>query len=671
MTVANSPGPLRRHAKRLTAIAILTSAIVTFHLANAPAVADLSQLQFAYAFSRSALPEVAGPERRSSRPMHPEFRHIAAFWSSLGAAAALADIDGDGLPNDVCHVDTITDQVIVAPAPGTGDRYKPFALNPNLRGSLYTRSTMAPMGCLAADLDEDGRTDLVVYYAGRTPLLFLSRPAKEDEPPSAENFVPVDIIPGGDIWVTGSATFADLDGSGHLELVVANYFQDGSDFLNTTGTEHVYLPNSFSTADNGGGVRIYRCLPKMVNSEKTVGCLEAADALPPSLAKGFGLAVGTQDLDGDLYPEIYVANDFGPDQLLWNRSTPGHLKFELVKGPLSPLERPQNSLSRDSFKGMGVDFADLNGDGIPDIGVSSISEHELMESQQVFVSTGKSNSWARGIAPFEERGEELGLQWSGWAWDIKFADFNNKGWPDVVQATGFIKGSVNKWPEFQELAMANDVVLPFGKIGWPRLMPGDDVAGNDQNPFYVRTKSNGRYVDIAKQIGFGEDNVSRGIAIADVDGSGRLSMAVANMWGPSTFYRNQCSPCGKALELSVRLPVSAAPDVQTTVVPGYPVKSLHARPAINASVEVTTQSGKHLVAQVDGGSGHSGKRSPDLHFGLGSETTPVNVEVKWLADGQPRHETFQLQPGWHTVILGSTPIKTGMILRSAAALAVE
>jgi hypothetical protein len=377
--------------------------------------------------------------------------------------------------------------------------------------------------------------------------------------------------------------------------------------------------------------------------------------------KGWGLAVGTQDLDGDLYPEIYIANDFGPDQLLWNRSTPGHLKFELVKGPLSPLERTQNSLGRDSFKGMGVDFADLNGDGIPDIGVSSISEHELMESHQVFVSTGKSDSWSRGVAPYEERGEELGLMWSGWAWDIKFDDFNNKGWPDVVQATGFLKGTVSRWPEIQEISISNDLALPVANIGWPWLMPGDDVAGNDKNPFYIRTKPSGRYVDIAKQLGFGEDNVSRGIAIADVDGSGRLSMVVANMWGPSRFYRNECSPCGKALELSVRLPVSPAPDTQTKVVPGFPVKSLRTRAAVNASVEVTTQSGKHLIAQVDGGNGHSGKRSPDLHFGLGTETGSVKVEVKWRADGQPRHETFQLDPGWHTVILGSTPIRTGAL----------
>src|SRR5258708_2665663 len=176
MTIWGKPGPLKRNAKRLTAIAMLAAALIAYHLANIPPTADLTQLRYAYNFSRHALPEVAGPERRSYRPMHPDFHHITAFMSTLGAGASLSDIDGDGLPNDVCYVDTITDQIIVTPAPGTGDRYKPFALDANQRGPLFTRSSMGPMGCVAADVDEDGRTDLLVYYAGRTPILFLSRP---------------------------------------------------------------------------------------------------------------------------------------------------------------------------------------------------------------------------------------------------------------------------------------------------------------------------------------------------------------------------------------------------------------------------------------------------------------------------------------------------------------
>jgi hypothetical protein len=657
----NIAAAFKRQAKRLVAIAILASTIVAFHLANIPHKIDFSLVKYPYAFARHSLPEVPGPERRSFRPMHPDLHHVTAFMSTLGSGAALADLDGDGLPNDVCYVDTVTDQVIIAPAPGTGDRYKPFALDANLGGkTLYTRTTMGPMGCLPADVNADGRIDALVYYAGRTPLLFLSRPVQPDDRPSVANFIPIDVIPTGDIWVTGSATWADLDGSGHLYLILANYFADGSDILNPQGTGKVYLPNSLSTADNGAGVRIFKCMPQISGGERGAGCSEVRDALPPSLFKGWGLAVGTQDLDGDLYPEIYVANDFGPDLLLWNRSTPGHLRFEVVKGPLT-LERNQNALGRDSFKGMGVDFADLNGDGIPDIGVSSISRHELMESHQMFLSTGNLDAYKRGVAPYDEHGEELGLMWSGWAWDIKFADFNNKGWPDVVQATGFLKGKVSRWAEIQEISIANDLVVRKAKLSWPWLMPGDDVSGDDKNPFYVRTDPKGRFVNIAKEIGFGEDQVSRGIAIADVDGNGKLSMIVSNMWGLSTFYHNQCSPCGNALELSVRLPASSsATDALTVVKHGYPDKSLNSRPAINAAVVVTTASGKRQIAQVDGGNGHSGKRSPDLHFGLGDEAGPAKVEVSWRTGDQVRHETFQLDPGWHTIILGSPPV-TGML----------
>lgn len=58
--------------------------------------------------------------------------------------------------------------------------------------------------------------------------------------------------------------------------------------------------------------------------------LRVADALPGNLPKGWGLAVAACDIDGDLLPELYIANDFGPDRLLWNRSTPNHMRFELV-----------------------------------------------------------------------------------------------------------------------------------------------------------------------------------------------------------------------------------------------------------------------------------------------------------------------------------------------------
>src|SRR5262249_18041461 len=217
-----------------------------------------------------------------------------------------------------------------------------------------------------------------------------------------KNFVPVDIIPGDHIWVTGSATLADLDGDGHLELVVANYMADGSALLDPAATTPIEMPASFTRAYNGGGVHIFRCLPKDADAARTVACTEVVDALPGGLPKGWGLAVGAVDIDGDLLPELYVANDFGPDRLLWNRSAPGRLRFEVVAGEYS-LGRPRSRvLGHDSFKGMGVDFADLNGDGVPDIYVSNITVPlAFQEGQLVFLSTGSvAAKLAKHVAPY-------------------------------------------------------------------------------------------------------------------------------------------------------------------------------------------------------------------------------------------------------------------------------
>jgi len=84
---------------------------------------------------------------------------------------------------------------------------------------------------------------------------------------------------------------------------------------------------------------------------------------------------------------------------------------------------------------------------------------------------------------------------------------------------------------------------------------------------------------------------------------------------------------------------------------GLRIRHAGGSPAIGAAAAVTLPDGRTLRAQVDGGSGHSGKRSPEVHFGLGAVNQPVKVEIRWRDAGGVNARTETLAPGWHTITL--------------------
>ena len=649
---------LRPFAAPLAAVILVS---VCYAMARFPtlSVADGLMLAAKFQFDKAPLAEVTNhPAYKSVRAVHPSLNRISAWISSLGSAVAFADLDGDGLPNDIINVDPRTDLVTVAPAPGTGNRYAPFPLKP--AGLPYDDKTTAPMGTLVGDFNEDGLADVLVYYWGRSPVVFLRRKISGVEPGkqaalAAQDYAPVELAAGGERWFSNASVQADLDGDGHIDLLIGNYFQDGAHILDADAAGVEAMNEGLAKAVSGGRKHFFRWTGATAGENPTVQFVEVTNVVSPEVEHGWTLALGVADLDNDQLPEIYLGNDFGPDRLLHNESTPGHFQFTVLEGRRRFTDPKSCVLGCDSFKGMGCDFGDVNGDGLLDIYVSNIADKfALTESHFLWQSTGKLDDMKHGVAPYKQASEKLGLSRSGWGWDCRLADFDNSGTLQAIQAVGFIKGKINRWPELQSLGTSNSRIVHDPRL-WPSFKPGADLSGHDLNPFFVRA-ADGRFYDIGREVGFTEPMVTKAIALADVDGDGRLDFAFGNQWETSYFFHNVSPEAGAFLGLHLLLPLAAESATPLRERVGHPGVDLHGRPAICAQARVTLPDGRKLVAQIDGGAGHSGRRSPDIHLGLGQlgSTTPLEVEIKWRdIAGQVRQTKLPLAPGWHTVLLGN------------------
>ncbi len=667
MRRANTGSPVgNTYITQLVAIGLV---VVTFMLVRPrdASVEEREELASRFRFARFDIPteQFATGELRHKHPLHPSLERICQWVSATGASVTLADLDGDGLPNDMIIADPRINRIMVMPVPGTGERFKPFSPDP--APLMVDPQKALPTGALVGDFNEDGLADVLVYYWGRTPILHLRKTSSAGSAMlSADDFHPTELVPTMDgknptRWYTHAASLADIDGDGHLDLVLGNFFGENANVLDPDGTGIAKVMHAGkSKALNGGGAKLFMWNYATTGEQPTAQFVDKSEVITELTDKGWVLALGVADLDNDMRPEIYFANDFGPDRLLHNRSTPGNPQFALAEGARDVMTPKSCVLGNDSFKGMGVDFADVNGDGFLDIYVSNIADDmALHESHFVWVSNGNIDAFQEGVAPYTQGSEELAMSRSGWGWDTKFGDFDNDGDPEALQATGFIKGTVNRWPELQELGTSNDLIVNDPRL-WPKLTEGSDISGHNPNPFFVRSKS-GRMVDICGELHMDEPYNSRGIAIADVDGDGRLDYAIGNQWENSYFFKNESPTANSFLGLHLLMPVAGDRVAEFKVRPGHPGADTVGWPAVGASARLTRADGKIMVDQVDGGSGHAGRSSPQIHFGLGSapQDQPVEVELTWRdAQGHLQQRSIQVTPGWHTVVLGTSSSAT-------------
>jgi enediyne biosynthesis protein E4 len=645
---------LRRLVPGVVTLLVAASLFVGVNVALATVDGDGVAPKYGFKEMPIALPAGYNNQKMNTvRPVNPDYHKIQSWISAVGASVAINDLTGHGRASSLCIVDTRTNQVIVtyAPTAPAEDRFTPFTLDAS---PLPVDATMAPTNCTPGDFNLDGRMDILVSYWGRTPILFMAKAGATT--PSRAAYRPQELVKSdspdgtytGSQWYTDAIYVGDMDGSGHPSIMVGNYFVDDSDVLDPNGLRNVHMNDSLSRANNGGGDRVLRWVSSTTGEEPSATFVEEKKAIDFDYSTGWTLAIAGADMTDDGLPEVYIANDFGHHHLLYNKSTPGKIRFQEVNGDRSPTTPKSFVLGKGSFKGMGVDMSDLNRKGKFDMVVSNIDEAwGLEESNYVWENQTKSPAQMKarmeaGVAPFEQKAQQYGVAWTGWCWDVKTADFLNTGDMEILQATGFVKGEINRWPWLQELAMANDNLLSNPRM-WPKVRPGDDLAGDNVLAFYARTE-NGKYANITKQLGLDVKIPTRAIATGDTRGNGTLDFAVARQWGPPAFYANTSAKLGDYVDLNLYRPATGGEKA------GSGLSNL-GTPAYQSTVTVKNPNGTQ-ISQLDGGSGHGGYRSFGVHFGTGHFMDASTVEIKWRdVNGALHAQTVQLGMGTHNLML--------------------
>jgi len=235
---------------------------------------------------------------------------------------------------------------------------------------------------------------------------------------------------------------------------------------------------------------------------------------------GHTWAVGIGDFNNDGYPDIFLANDFGPDKLFFNKDGMG---FTDVTKQALGLQRGRASMS--------ASVGDFNNDGYSDIYVSNITEAGF--------SVGLNSMYKnRGNGTFKNIAIRAQTDRCGFGWGTKFFDPDRDGVLDIIAVNGlWNSGSKEYW--FNYITIAS---LPPFIRKQPKIYPSTDgtqLAGNQRSCLFL--SSGKKYFDVAKTVGLTNNLLGRGVAVFDFDNDGDQDLVISNVNNRPLLYRNDIS----------------------------------------------------------------------------------------------------------------------------------
>lgn len=509
-----------------------------------------------------------------------------------GAGVALLDLDSDG-DLDVVLAQGLDSLEQSVKGPGTdleifrndGNGHFERAPGPGIVG-WWT-------GLATGDINGDGRTDLVASGFGCIEVLMQTESgALESWQSLISHAEGADLIQGEErlmghppSWSTSLALF-DANGDGHLDLYVGRYLK--LDPVNPTVVEitsgKLTVPCSWKGHDVYCGPRGLRPLAdQLFFGNGKSGFVEAPASLPEHEA-GFTLAVLPSDVDGDGDTDLLVANDSSPNLLLVNDGTGVFSDHGYEAGiAFSADGNPE--------AGMGLAAGDVNRDGLLDYAVTNFSD----EPTGLYFGSplGFTNETFRYGLSRESR--------PLLSWGVHLEDFDGDGWLELFTANGHV------YPQADE------------ELTGTSYAQRDTLWALGPDPQAQRMGSE------SPQSLFGTARVSRGSAIGDINGDGRVDLIVTTIDGPCALGINNSGIEQHRLTLQL----SGAP-----LPAGKPAAGERRTPrdAMGTRVVLVVGEGTQEFAlrrEVQTCQGYQSASSSSLHFGLGSAESYGQLRIQW------------------------------------------